>query len=104
MLFILLLITPSLFTSINQKQLSWTETLVCLLSDGCGLSYRWRCGEISHLDEVHYELVLLFGCGHLIVSDGFPQCLLGNEGIQVEDRGQPTVQTDELFFVGVEMN
>lgn len=68
------------------------------------LSYRWRCGELSHLDEVDDELVLLFGCGHLIVCDGFPQCLLGDEGIQVEDGGQPTVQTDELFFVGVEMN
>lgn len=59
---------------------------------------------MSHLDEVDYQLVLLLGCGHLIVSDGFPQCLLGNEGIQVKDGGQPAVQTDELLFVGVEMN
>lgn len=60
--------------------------------------------KVSHLDEVDYELMLLFGCGYLIVSDGFPQCLLGNQGIQVEDGGQTTVQADELFFVGVEMN
>ncbi len=58
----------------------------------------------SYLDVVQYELVSLFSGGHLAVGDGFPQCLLGNEGVQVEDGGQTAVQTDELLFVGAEVN
>lgn len=58
----------------------------------------------SYLDVVQYELVSLFGGGHLAVSDGLPQCLLGNEGVQVEDGGQTAVQADELLFVGAEVN
>lgn len=67
-----------------------------------GVANRWRCD--SHLDEVDYKLVLVLGCGHLIVGDGLPKCLLGNEGVQVEDGGQAAVKADELFFVGVEMD
>ena len=62
----------------------------------------WR--RVSYLDVVQYELMSLFGRGHLAVSDGLPQCLLGNEGVQVQDGGQAAVQTDELLFVGAEMN
>lgn len=58
----------------------------------------------GYLDVVQYELVPLLGCGHLAVSDGFSQCLLGNEGVQVQDGGQAAVQTDELLFVGAEVN
>lgn len=46
----------------------------------------------------------LFGRGDLTVSDGLPQCLLGNEGIQVEDGGQAAVEADELLFVGTEVH
>lgn len=60
--------------------------------------------RISHLDVVQDELVSVFGGGHLAVSDGFSQCLLGNEGIQVEDGGQTAVQADELVLIGAEVN
>lgn len=58
----------------------------------------------SHLDVVKDELMSLFCCGHLAVSDGLPQGLLGNKGVQVQDRGQAAVQADELFFVGAEVD
>lgn len=60
--------------------------------------------RVSHLDVVQDELVPLFGRGHLTVSDGFSQCLLGNEGVQVQDGGQTAVQTYELVLVGAEVN
>lgn len=46
----------------------------------------------------------MFGRGHLAVGDGLPQCLLGNEGVQVQDGGQTAVQTDEPLLVGAEVN
>lgn len=46
----------------------------------------------------------LFGRCHLDVCDGLPQCLLGNEGVQVQDGGQAAVQTNELLLIGAEVN
>ena len=60
--------------------------------------------RVPHLDKVQDQLVSVFGGGHLAVADGFSQCLLGNEGVQVEDGGQTAVQTDELVLVGAEVN
>lgn len=57
----------------------------------------------SYLDVVQNELMSLFSRHHFAVSDGLSQSLLGNEGVQVQDRGQTTVQTDEPFFVGAKM-
>lgn len=59
---------------------------------------------LIYLDVVQYELMSLFSCGHLTVSDGLPQCLLGNEGVQVQHRGQTAVQADEFLFVGAEVH
>lgn len=59
---------------------------------------------VPHLDVVQDELVSMLGGGHLAVGDGLPQCLLGNEGVQVQDGGQTAVQTDELLLVGAEMD
>ena len=46
----------------------------------------------------------LLGTGHLHVGDGLPQCLLGNEGVQVQHGGQTAVQADELLLVGPEVD
>lgn len=58
----------------------------------------------SYLDVVQDELMPLLGRGHLAISDGLPQCLLGNKGVQVEDGRQAAVQADELLFVGAEVH
>lgn len=59
---------------------------------------------VCYLDVVQDELVPLFGCGNLAVSDGLSQCLLGNEGIQIQHGGQTAVKTDELVLVGAEVD
>lgn len=57
-----------------------------------------------YLDVVQDELVTLLGRGHLAVSDCLPQGLLGNEGIQVQHRGQAAVEADEFVLVGAEVD
>lgn len=57
-----------------------------------------------YLDVVQDELVPLLGRGHLAVADGLPQCLLGNEGVQVQHGGQAAVEADEFVLVGAEVD
>lgn len=61
------------------------------------------CG-CFYLDVVQDELVPLLGRGHLAVSDGLSQCLLGNEGVQVQHGGQAAVEADEFVLVGAEVD
>lgn len=66
---------------------------------------RWKGGgRFSHLDVVQDELMSGSGARQLAIRDGLPQCLLGNQGVQVQNGGQAAVETDELFFVGAEVN
>jgi len=58
----------------------------------------------THLDVVQDQLVSLLRRRHLVGRDGFSQCLLGNEGVQVQDGGQAAEQTDELLSVAAEVN
>lgn len=59
---------------------------------------------VFYLDVVQDELVPLLGRGHLAVSDGLSQRLLGNEGVQVQHGGQAAVETDEFVLVGAEVD